>query len=91
MMRDGTHVNDCRNGFSLDITVAKRPRQQLQISTTLCSFLEGQVMLETVFPSVGFLELSCRISCECQRPTVIESIKRKKNGGGEVGWVKSNL
>ena len=38
MMCDGTHVNNCRNGFSFDITVAKHPRQQLQISTTLCSF-----------------------------------------------------
>lgn len=88
-MRDGTHVNNCRNVFILDITIAKCPRQQLQISTTLCYFLEGQLMLETVFPSVGFLKLSCRISCECQGPTVIESIKKKKKiGEGKLGEVK---
>ena len=85
MMRDGTHVNNCRNVY---ITITKCPRQQLQISTTLCYFLEGQLMLETVFPSVGFLKLSCRISCECQGPTVIESIKKKKIGEGKLGEVK---
>ena len=87
MMCDGTHVNNCRNGFSFDITVAKHPRQQLQISTTLCSFRKGQFMLETVLPRVGFLKLSCCISYECQGLTVIESIKKKTthHGGGEVG------
>ena len=46
-------------------------------------------MLETVFPSVGFLKISCLISCEGQGPTVIISInKKKKNSGRELGGVK---
>lgn len=53
--------------------------------------LEGQFMLETVFPRVGFLKLSCCISYECQGLTVIESIKKKKKptmGEGKLGEVK---
>lgn len=46
-------------------------------------------MLATVFPSVGFLKISCLISCECQGPTVIISIKKKKKKlGGDLVGVK---